>query len=192
MNDNSIVILDGGRRLPRPTSWSTTTAGALRALLDHPARRVGDQGQPPRTPRIDPTLIGHVVMGLARHSHATRSTAPKECAGAGASATTVPALTVARICGSGPRRCGRPEMILAGLRHDVARPFTGRPAARREQYLSASTTTAASSEASRSRKTARSTPRRCRRDVPAGHALESWYDPSARWDGQHREEAARR
>ena len=67
--NGSIVILDGGRRTPRadilvnnqsPGLFSRFTATqlggmAIKAVLQH-------------TP-VDKELVGHVVMGMAQHSH---------------------------------------------------------------------------------------------------------------------------
>ena len=68
-NANSILILQGARRLPRAdilvqnkepglfSRYSTTQLGghAIRAALD--------------ATEVDTDLIGHVVMGMAQHSH---------------------------------------------------------------------------------------------------------------------------
>jgi len=122
--DKSIVILDGGRRLPRAdilvnnkapglfSRFSTTQLGgmAVKAALSH-------------TP-VDPSLIGHVVMGMAMHSHRDSIYAAQGMRWRGGLPNDVPALTVARICGSGAEAIAvAAEMILAGLRHDAARPF---------------------------------------------------------------------
>src|SRR5512146_3431986 len=98
---DSIVILDGGRRLPRAdilvdnrkpglfSRFSTTQLGgmAIRAAIQHT--------------RLDPRLIGHVVMGMAAHSHRDSIYAAQGMRWRGGLAHDVPALTVARICGSG-------------------------------------------------------------------------------------------
>ncbi|MBK9648987.1 MAG: hypothetical protein IPO67_28215 [Deltaproteobacteria bacterium] len=67
--DTSIVILDGGRRTPRAdilvdnkspglfSRYSTTQLGGFSIA-----------GTLANT-QIDPALIGHVVMGMAQHSH---------------------------------------------------------------------------------------------------------------------------
>lgn len=122
--DRSIVILDGARRLPRAdillnnrapglfARFSTTQLGglAVKATLEH-------------TP-VDPKLIGHVVMGMAAHSHRDSIYAAQGMRWRGGLPHDVPALTVARICGSGAEAISvASEMILAGLRHDEARPF---------------------------------------------------------------------
>jgi len=122
--DRSIVILDGGRRLPRAdilynnrepglfARFSTTQLGglAVKAALKH-------------TP-IDPKLIGHVVMGMAAHSHRDSVYGAQGMRWRGGLRHDVPALTVARICGSGVEAISiASEIALAGLRHDEARPF---------------------------------------------------------------------
>jgi acetyl-CoA acetyltransferase family protein len=125
MNENgSVVILDGGRRTPRAdilennkgpglfSRYSTTQLGgmAIRATLDN-------------TP-VDPGLIGHVVMGMAAHSHRDSIYAAQGMAWRGGLAHDVPALTVARICGSGAEAIAvGSEIMLAGVRHDRRRPF---------------------------------------------------------------------
>jgi acetyl-CoA acetyltransferase family protein len=72
---------------------------------------------------LDPALVGHVVMGMAQHSHRDSIYAAQGMAWRGGLAG-VPALTVARICGSGAEAIAvGSEIILAGLRHDRERPF---------------------------------------------------------------------
>jgi acetyl-CoA acetyltransferase family protein len=122
--EKSIVILDGGRRLPRAdilhnnkapglfTRFSSTQLGglAIKATLKHTA--------------IDPKLIGHVIMGMAAHSHRDSVYGAQGMRWRGGLHYDVPALTVARICGSGAEAISvASEMALAGLRHDKARPF---------------------------------------------------------------------
>ncbi|MFH1132616.1 MAG: thiolase family protein [Pseudomonadota bacterium] len=122
--DNSIVILDGARRTPRAdilvnnqkpglfTRFSATQLGglAIKATLEH-------------TP-IDKGLIGHVVMGMAQHSHRDSIYGAQGMRWRGGLGQDVPALTVARICGSGAEAVAvGTEIILAGLRHDKKRPF---------------------------------------------------------------------
>jgi len=123
-NNKSIVILDGGRRLPRAdilhnnrgpglfTRFTTTQLGgmAVKATLKHT--------------EIDPNLIGHVVMGIAAHSHRDSVYGAQGARWRGGLPEDVPALTVARICGSGTEAISvASEMALAGLRHDKNRPF---------------------------------------------------------------------
>jgi acetyl-CoA acetyltransferase family protein len=122
--DRSIVILDGGRRLPRAdilhnnkgpglfTRFTTTQLGgmAVKATLANT--------------KIDPKLIGHVVMGMAAHSHRDSIYGAQGARWRGGLSEDVPALTVARICGSGAEAISvASEMALAGMRHDKARPF---------------------------------------------------------------------
>jgi len=120
----SIVILDGGRRTPRAdilinnrqpglfSRFATTTLGgmAIKATLE-------------ATP-VDKSLVGHVVMGMASHSHRDSIYGAQGMAWRGGLADDVPALTVARICGSGAEAVAiGMEHILAGVRHDLDRPF---------------------------------------------------------------------
>jgi acetyl-CoA acetyltransferase family protein len=133
--EKSIVILDGGRRLPRAdilhnnkapglyTRFSTTQLGglAVEAALKHTA--------------IDPKLIGHVVMGMAAHSHRDSIYGAQGMRWRGGLHYDVPALTVARICGSGAEAISvASEIALAGLRHDEARPFYVAGGAESMQY----------------------------------------------------------
>ncbi len=121
---NEIVILDGARRTPRAdilinnqepghfSRFSTTQLGgmAISATLE-------------KTP-VDKKLIGHVIMGMATHSHRDSIYAAQGMAWRGGLADDVPALTVARICGSGAESIAvGMEHITAGLRHDEDRPF---------------------------------------------------------------------
>lgn len=121
---DAILILDGGRRTPRAdmlinnrepglfSSMSTTQLGghAIKATLDNTA--------------IDKEKVGHVVMGMAQHSHRDSIYGAKGMAWRGGLGETVPALTVARICGSGAESIAvGADMIASGLRHDKARPF---------------------------------------------------------------------
>jgi len=133
--DRTIAILDGGRRTPRAdiladnsrpglfSRFSATQLGgmAIRAALDHT--------------EIDRGLVGHVVMGMAMHSHRDSIYAAQGMRWRGGLGEGVPALTVARICGSGAEAVAvGAEMILAGLRHDEARPFTVVGGAESMQY----------------------------------------------------------
>lgn len=121
---DSIVILDGARRTPRadilidnrePGLFSDFTATqlgglAIRSTLAH-------------TP-IDPALVGHVVMGMAQHANRDSIYGAQGMRWRGGLGNDVPALTVARICGSGAEAVAvGAEIALAGLRNDVARPF---------------------------------------------------------------------
>jgi acetyl-CoA acetyltransferase family protein len=123
-NNGSIVILDGARRTPRAdilidnkksglfSRFSTTQLGgmAVEATLAHTS--------------IDPGLIGHVVMGMAQHTHRDSIYGAQGMRWRGGLGKDVPALTVARICGSGAEALAvGSEIMLAGVRHDQARPF---------------------------------------------------------------------
>jgi len=123
-NDTSIVILDGARRTPRadilvnnqePGLFSNFTATqlgglAIKATLESTA--------------IDPSQIGHVVMGMAQHANRDSIYGAQGMRWRGGLGKDVPALTVARICGSGAEAVAvASEIILAGVRHDRARPF---------------------------------------------------------------------
>jgi acetyl-CoA acetyltransferase family protein len=135
MNDTSIMILDGARRIPRAdilirnrepglySNLSTTQLGGLAVKATLAA-----------TP-VDPSLVGHVVMGMAQHSHRDSIYAAKGMAWRGGLGSDVPALTVARICGSGAEAIAvGSEMMLAGMRHDTDRPFSVVGGAESMQY----------------------------------------------------------
>ena len=130
-----VLILDGARRTPRAdilvdnkepglfSGLSTTQLGglAIAATLRH-------------TP-IDPATIGHVVMGMAQHSHRDSIYAAQGMRWRGGLADDVPALTVARICGSGAEAVAvGAEIMLAGLRNDEGRPFVVVGGAESMQY----------------------------------------------------------
>ena len=73
---------------------------------------------------LDRKLVGHVIMGMASHSHRDSIYAAQGMAWRGGLDDDVPALTVARICGSGAEAVAvGMEHILAGVRHDKQRPF---------------------------------------------------------------------
>jgi acetyl-CoA acetyltransferase family protein len=129
------VILDGGRRTPRAdilvqnrepglfARFSATQLGgmAIAATLAHT--------------KVDRALIGHVVMGMAQHSHRDSIYGAQGMRWRGGLPDDVPALTVARICGSGAEAIAvGAEMMIAGLRHDRARPFTVVGGAESMQY----------------------------------------------------------
>ena len=124
MSDKSIVILDGARRTPRPdiliknkepglfSRFSATQLGglAIKATLDNT--------------KIDKGKVGHVVMGMAQHSHRDSIYGAQGMAWRGGLDDDVPALTVARICGSGAEAVAiGSEIMLAGVRHDKKRPY---------------------------------------------------------------------
>ncbi len=134
-NDNTIVILDGGRRTPRAdilinnkepglfSRFTTTQLGglAIEATLENT--------------EVDSSLVGHVVMGMAQHSHRDSIYGAQGMRWRGGLGNDVPALTVARICGSGAEALAvGSEMMLAGVRHDEARPFTVVGGAESMQY----------------------------------------------------------
>lgn len=131
----SIVILEGARRTPRVdilednkaaglfARFSTTQLGgiAIKATLE--------------ASKLDRALVGHVVMGMAQHSHRDSIYGAKGMAWRGGLDDSVPALTVARICGSGAEAMSvGAEMILAGVRHDPERPFVVVGGAESMQY----------------------------------------------------------
>ncbi len=131
----SIVILDGARRTPRAdilinnqepglfSRFSTTQLGG-HAVKETLAATGVDKG-----------LVGHVVMGMASHSHRDSIYAAQGMRWRGGLDETVPALTVARICGSGAESIAvATEMILAGVRHDKKRPFIVAGGAESMQY----------------------------------------------------------
>ncbi len=131
----SIVILEGARRLPRAdilinnrepglfARFSTTALGgmAIKATLEHT--------------QVPNQLVGHVVMGMASHSHRDSIYAAQGMAWRGGLADDVPALTVARICGSGVEAVAvAAEHMLAGMRDDRDRPFVVAGGAESMQY----------------------------------------------------------
>ncbi|MCU0724716.1 MAG: thiolase family protein [Planctomycetes bacterium] len=122
--NQSIVILDGARRTPRADILIDNKAPGLFARFS--ATQLGGlaiQATLAHTP-VDPGLIGHVIMGMAQHSHRDSIYAAQGMRRRGGLGDDVPALTVARICGSGAEAiCVGAEMILAGVRHDRKRPF---------------------------------------------------------------------
>ncbi len=135
MGTPSIVIADGGRRLPRAdilvnnkepglyARFSTTQLGgmAIRAALD--------------ATRVPREKVGHVVMGMAQHSHRDSIYAAQGMRWRAGLPHDVPALTVARICGSGAEAVAvGAEIILAGLRHDPDRPLVVVGGAESMQY----------------------------------------------------------
>ena len=134
-NRGDIVILEGARRTPRAdilinnrepglfSRFSTTQLGgmAIEATLANTD--------------LDPSMLGHVVMGMAQHSHRDSIYAARGMAWRGGVPQDVPALTVARICGSGAEAVAvGAEIISAGLRHDTERPFVVVGGAESMQY----------------------------------------------------------
>ena len=135
MGRDAIVIVDGGRRLPRadllvankePGLFSRFSATQLGGMAIKAT--VGRSG-------VAPERIGHVVMGMAQHSHRDSIYAAQGMRWRGGLPHDVPALTVARICGSGAEALAvGAEIITAGLRHDDARPFVVVGGAESMQY----------------------------------------------------------
>jgi acetyl-CoA acetyltransferase family protein len=134
-NIGSIVIVEGARRTPRAdilennkhaglfARFSTTQLGgfAIKGALDHSG--------------VDPGRVGHVVMGMAQHSHRDSIYGARGMSWRGGLDPSVPALTVARICGSGAEAIAvGAELILAGVRHDRDRPFVMVGGAESMQY----------------------------------------------------------
>ncbi len=135
MGRDAIVIVDGGRRLPRAdllvdnrepglfSRFSATQLGglAIKAAVSRSA--------------VAPERIGHVVMGMAQHSHRDSIYAAQGMRWRGGLPHDVPALTVARICGSGAEALAvGAEIISADLRHDPSRPFVVVGGAESMQY----------------------------------------------------------
>ena len=124
-NDNSIVILEGGRRTPRADILIDNKKKGL--FSDFTATQLGGMAIKAtlENTEVDKSLIGHVVMGMAGHSHRDSIYAAQGMRWRGGLGKDVPALTVARICGSGAEAVAvGAEMMLAGVRHDQDRPFT--------------------------------------------------------------------
>ncbi len=130
-----IVILEGARRLPRadilinnkkPGHFSRFTATQLGGLAI--AATVEQT-------HVDKKLVGHVVMGMAQHSHRDSIYGAQGMRWRGGLPDEVPALTVARICGSGAEAIAvASEMLTANLRHDPERPFYVAGGAESMQY----------------------------------------------------------
>lgn len=122
--DSAVFILDGARRTPRadmlinnqkPGLFSRFTTTQLGGLVIEATLA---------NTKLDPGLIGHVVMGMATHSHRDSIYAAQGMRWRGGLGDDVPALTVARICGSGAEAVAiGSEIMLAGVRHDRQRPF---------------------------------------------------------------------
>ncbi len=135
MSTDAIYILDGGRRTPRADMLINNKIPGL--LSDFSTTQLGGlaiEGTLAHT-QLDPKLIGHVVMGMAQHSHRDSIYGAQGMRWRGGLDQDVPALTVARICGSGAESIAiGAEMMTAGLRHDRARPFTVVGGAESMQY----------------------------------------------------------
>jgi len=121
---DSIVILDGGRRTPRADILENNRAPGLFSRFS--TTQLGGMaiGATLGNTRLDKALVGHVVMGMASHSHRDSIYGAQGMRWRGGLGNDVPALTVARICGSGAEAVAvGAELILAGVRHDKKRPF---------------------------------------------------------------------
>jgi len=122
--DKSIVILDGARRTPRADILANNQEPGLFSRFT--ATQLGGMAiQATLTnTRVDPAKIGHVVMGMAQHANRDSIYGAQGMRWRGGLGNDVPALTVARICGSGAEAVAvGSEIMLAGLRHDAERPF---------------------------------------------------------------------
>lgn len=134
-NIGSIVILEGARRTPRADILENNKSAGLFSRFS--TTQLGGMaiGATVSESKVDKKLIGHVVMGMAQHSHRDSIYGAKGMAWRGGLDETVPALTVARICGSGAEAVAvGAEMILAGVRHDTERPFVVVGGAESMQY----------------------------------------------------------
>lgn len=124
MSTDSIVILEGARRLPRADILINNRAPGLFSRFS--TTQLGGkaiEGTLAAT-EVDPGLVGHVVMGMAQHSHRDSIYGAQGMRWRGGLGDDVPALTVARICGSGAESIAiASEIMLAGVRHDRERPF---------------------------------------------------------------------
>jgi acetyl-CoA acetyltransferase family protein len=135
MRDTSIVIVDGGRRLPRADLLHENRAPGLFSRFS--ATQLGGKAiaAAMAASHVAPERVGHVVMGMAQHSHRDSIYAAQGMRWRGGLPDDVPALTVARICGSGAEALAvGAELILAGLRHDPARPLVVVGGAESMQY----------------------------------------------------------
>jgi acetyl-CoA acetyltransferase family protein len=129
------VIVDGGRRLPRADLLVNNREPGLFSRFS--ATQLGGKAIRATVARskVPAERIGHVVMGMAQHSHRDSIYAAQGMRWRGGLPHDVPALTVARICGSGAEAIAvGAEIIAAGLRHDPARPFVVVGGAESMQY----------------------------------------------------------
>ncbi|MCA9590776.1 MAG: hypothetical protein KC657_36000, partial [Myxococcales bacterium] len=134
-NIGSIVILEGARRTPRADILENNKSAGLFSRFSTTQLGGLAIGATVSESKVDKKLIGHVVMGMAQHSHRDSIYGAKGMAWRGGLDETVPALTVARICGSGAEAVAvGAEMILAGVRHDAERPFVVVGGAESMQY----------------------------------------------------------
>jgi acetyl-CoA acetyltransferase family protein len=119
-----VVIMDGAKRTPRADILINNKEPGLFSRLS--TNQLGGVAIKATVTAsgVDPSKIGHVVMGMAQHSHRDSIYAARGMAWHGGIDETVPALTVARICGSGAESVAvGTELLLAGLRYEEARPF---------------------------------------------------------------------
>jgi acetyl-CoA acetyltransferase family protein len=133
--DPSIVIVDGGRRLPRADILLNNREPGLFSRFS--ATQLGGLAIKAALARTGVAIdrVGHVVMGMAQHSHRDSIYAAQGMRWRGGLPHDVPALTVARICGSGAEALAvGSELILAGIRHDASRPFVVVGGAESMQY----------------------------------------------------------
>ena len=131
----SIVIVEGARRTPRVDILENNKDAGLFARFSTTQLGGFAIGATLASTSIDQALVGHVVMGMAQHSHRDSIYGAKGMAWRGGLDASVPALTVARICGSGAEAIAvGAEMILAGVRHDQDRPFVVVGGAESMQY----------------------------------------------------------
>ncbi len=134
-SQQSVMILEGARRLPRADILINNKAPGL--LSDFSTTQLGGLAVEATLKRtaVPAELVGHVVMGMAQHSHRDSIYGAQGMRWRGGLPNDVPALTVARICGSGAEALSvAAELMLAGLRHDAARPFVVAGGAESMQY----------------------------------------------------------
>ena len=124
MPSDSIVILDGARRTPRADILINNREPGLFSQLTTTQLGGHAIGATLENTELDPGLVGHVVMGMAQHSHRDSIYGAQGMRWRGGLGVDVPALTVARICGRGAEAVAvSAEIISAGFRHDTERPF---------------------------------------------------------------------
>jgi acetyl-CoA acetyltransferase family protein len=131
----SIVIIDGGRRLPRADILVKNREPGLYARFS--ATQLGGMALKAalQRSRVPGELVGHVVMGMAEHSHRDSLYGAQGMRWRAGLPNEVPALTVSRIGGSGAEALAvGAEMLLAGLRMDPERPFFAVGGAESMQY----------------------------------------------------------